>query len=67
MNNCEISALPILDEATGLPFYDITAALPNQLVTNIGKSITYKPEMTVVAEIITEKKSILLRIFQQLL
>lgn len=46
--------------------YLINIQLPNELKTNTGNLLIFKPQMIGVAEIITEKKSILKRIFDKI-
>lgn len=48
-------------------YYEIKSVLPDTIFTDFNVQIPYKPNMTVYAEIITEDKSIIQRIFNQFL
>lgn len=61
-----LSALPET-AAENEQFYQVKIPLPKQLITDFGKPIPYKPNITAVVEIITEDRSILERIFEQLI
>jgi len=61
-----LSALPE-NAAENEQFYQIKIPLPKQLLTDFGEPIPYKPNMTALVEIITEDRSILERIFEQLI
>lgn len=59
-----ISQVPTITESG--EYYDATMNLPSTLITDYNHSIPYKPNMTAIVEIITEDKSILMRITEQL-
>ena len=61
-----MSTLPEVDNE-GFRSYEIQVNLPDTVVSDIGKIIPYKPEMTGQIEIITEDKTITERIFNQFL
>lgn len=65
----DISTIPIPrdNENDGLPLYELKVDLPDSLETNYRKRIKYKPESSVTVELITKDKSILERLFEQLL
>lgn len=62
----EISLVPIINEQNQ-SFYDIKLMFKDTLVTTYGKIIPFKQKMSGTAVIIKEKKSVLDRIFDQLL
>ena len=61
-----IALLPIDDKQKG-GFYEFELSLPDTLVTNFGKTITYQPKMTGTAILITKDRSLAERIFEQFL
>jgi len=60
----DIATIPTITESGG--YYDITLELPSTIITDYDHTIPYKPNMTTSVEIITEDKSILERITEQL-
>ena len=60
----DIAAIPTITEQGG--YYDITLELPSSIITDYQHIIPYKPNMTTSVEVITEDKSILQRITEQL-
>ena len=48
-------------------YYEVILPLPEPIITDVGDTIPYLPNMTATVEIITEDKSILGRIFDQIL
>jgi len=62
----EISPVPIIKE-DGNIYYSIKIPVENELWTSYKKQIPYKPNLSLMAEIITKDKSVLQRIFEQLL
>jgi HlyD family secretion protein len=61
-----IDLVPSPDQ-DGQMIYELRIALPNKLVTTYGRELEYKPFTGVKVEIITEDRSILERIFDQIL
>jgi multidrug resistance efflux pump len=62
----KISVVPSTDQS-GQTTYEITAALPDTLITTYQKEIPLRQNMTGVATFITKDRSILERIFDSLL
>lgn len=62
----EITKVPQFNEQNE-PYYELKASLKEPLFTDFGNEIPYKPDLMVGVEIITQDKTILQRIFQQLL
>ena len=60
----EISRLPTISDNGAA--YEIIIDLPDQIITDYDHMIPYKPNMTALIEVITEDKSILSRITEQL-
>ena len=60
----EISRLPTISDNGAA--YEIIIDLPDQIITDYDHMIPYKPNMTTAIEVITEDKSILSRITEQL-
>ncbi len=65
-NVVSISKMPELDEEM-VPGYEVIIALEDSIITDAGIYIPYKPNMTAIAEVITEDKTIFDRIFEQFL
>jgi HlyD family secretion protein len=57
-----ISTVPTTDAGTG-SYYTVEIALPDGLTTTYGKELPYLPDMTAVADIVTEDISLLERFF----
>lgn len=62
-----LSILPYVNDANGEIFYQIRIPLEDSLKTHYGKILNFRPKMTVTLEMITEDKSILTRIFEQII
>lgn len=62
----EISKIPEINNE-GISQYEIRIPVQDIIVTDYQDTISYKPNMTVVAEIITEDKTVFERIFDQFL
>jgi hypothetical protein len=62
----QISAVPIKDQENRL-VYEVQIALPEALMTTYGRQIKYKAQDGVWADLITEDRSILTRVFDQFL
>ncbi len=60
----EISKIPELNK-DGEPLYELRIPIPDIIVTDYNDTIQYKPKMSVIAEIVTEDKSVFTRIFDQ--
>ncbi len=61
----DISTVPQLDKNGGT-FYEVKANLPGTIMTTYDKEIPFKPNTSLTFEIITEEKTILHRLFNQL-
>lgn len=61
-----IALVPSPDQE-GQMIYELRIALPEKLVTTYGRKLKYNPFTGVKVEIITENRSILERIFDQIL
>ena len=61
-----IAPIPKSD-ATGKPVYEIQLNLEKTILTNYNKEIPFKPNTTLTAEIITENRTILGRIFEHIM
>ncbi|HMQ48555.1 MAG TPA: HlyD family efflux transporter periplasmic adaptor subunit [Saprospiraceae bacterium] len=61
-----ISLLPEQDQE-GNSFYELTIPLPDTITTNYGKSIPFRPNTGLSAEVITDDQSLLQRILYQFL
>lgn len=64
----ELETLPLMpvQNEKGERNYILDIPLPDSLVTNYGKVIPFQPELSGRAVIITEKRSLLARVFEQL-
>ncbi|OFX22988.1 MAG: hypothetical protein A2033_13235 [Bacteroidetes bacterium GWA2_31_9] len=62
--NGEITDISLISDNA---FYIADVKLTNNLVTNRGNKLTYTPEMLGTADIITENKSLLARLFENLI
>lgn len=60
-----ISQLPIVDDQ-GERWYTVEYVLDNPITTDYGEDIPIRPDMSVEVEVITESKSLLERVFNQL-
>lgn len=60
----EVAAIAMESKA-GQEYYEIRGNLNGPLISSYGKQLPYKPNMQVVAEIISEDKSLFERIFSQ--
>ncbi len=61
-----ISSLPQQSQE-GIYYYEVKVDVPDDLITDTGHQIPYKPNMTAQIEIITEDRTILGRIFNQVI
>ena len=61
-----IGSLPQQDKEENY-YYEVKVAIPDSIVTDIGHPIPFKPNMTAQLEIITKDKTVLERLFSQIL
>lgn len=61
-----ISSLPLQNQED-IAYYEVMMLVPDDLITDTGSPIPYKPNMTAQIEIITEDNTILGRVFNQIL
>lgn len=62
----DISKLPIHSDGQG-EYYEVRASLNNRIVTDYGEVISFSPRMKATASFISEDKSVLDRVFDQII
>lgn len=62
----QISSIPELNDKNE-SYYELRIEIQDSIMTDTGKSIPYKPNMTAQVEIITEDKTVFSRVFDQLI
>jgi hypothetical protein len=62
----KMALLPTKDKDNNM-YYELTFDLPEMLITNYRKKLTYKPNMSGTALIITEDRTLLERFFDKFL